>query len=292
MYKIKKYLLIIFILVFVLTVPKNAHAVAWPDIIGNAFGATLDEMFKQIQGMIMGAAKQAAVQAIESQVSNIISGGKSGSGGALFITDPNQFLNIDPQKQTKLFMNDFFTMTTRGTNSATNYASNQASGAIGNYSNYLVQQAKQSIGGALPQTNLQEYTTDPSDLFGQGNWRAFSAYISNPANNPYGYTLMAEEAYQAKLEQEQQEAMAKFIAFQGYKGVEKNGKIVTPGSTVKDIYSQIQDIGNKVLADASTIPEVITAVVTRIVTKTITQGIGDIQTSMDKEDEQQDAGYW
>jgi hypothetical protein len=271
---------------------KKAQAVAWPDIIGNAFGSALDEMFKQISGMIMGAAKQAAVQAVESQVSSIISGGKSGSGGAMFITNPKQFLNIDPQKQTKLFMNDFFSMTTRGTNSAANYASTQASGSISNYSNYLVQQAKQSINGNPPQTNLQEYTNDPTDLFGQGNWQAFSAYISNPANNQFGYTLMAQDAYMGELENQQQEAMAKFIAYQGFKGTEQDGNIVTPGSTVKDIYSQVQDIGNKALANANTMPEIITALITRLVTKTITQGIGDIQSNLDKENNQQDTGYW
>jgi hypothetical protein len=295
MRKVRNYLLTIIILSLVLVIPKNAYAVAWPDIIGQAFGSALDEMLKQIEGMIMGAAKQAAVQAIEGQVSNIIGGGKSGSDGAMFVTDPEKFLTIDPQKDTKVLMNDFFSKTSRGTNSSMNYSSSQSSGGGGgggSYTKQFEEQAKQSISGDYPQADLQQYTTDTSDLFGQGNWRTFNAYISNPANNTFGYTLMSQQAYMDELQNKKDEAMTKFIAYQGYKGVESDGKVTTPGSTVAASYNNVLDIGNKALADAKTIPEVITAAVTRIITKTITEGIGEIQNNMDRENQQQDTGYW
>jgi hypothetical protein len=279
----KKILFVILILGLGFSFPRLASAEMWPDLIGNAFGSSLNELYKQIGGMIMGAAKQAAVSAIESQVSSLISGGSSGSQGALFITNPNQFLFLEPKNKARVMMDDFFTFTTRGTNSAVNYVSNSASGNMGSYTSYLVQQAKQSIDGTVSQNDLSQYTTDPSDLFGQGNWRAFSAYISNPANNPYGFTLMTEQAYNNLVEQQQQEAMARYIAGRGYKDVESDGQTITPASTVESIYNQVLDTGNKVLAQAQTLPELITATVTRMITSKLTQGIGNIQSNLNKE---------
>lgn len=255
---------------------KPASATWGEPMMAEEMGQMMDAIEKQIYGVIMGAMKQAAVKAIEGQISNITSGGGSGSEGAMFITKWDDFLYKEPAKQTELFMNDFFSQTSRGASSSTNYLSafSSGSGSGSGYAGQLVEQAKSAIEGGLPQTNFQEYASDPSQMFAKGNWRAWNAFISNPANNPFGYTLMAQQAYMSEMDRRINEAMTKATAYQGYLGQMQGGEVVTPGSIIKDIQSKAEGMSFDVLSNARDIPEVITALVTRIVTKTITQGIG------------------
>ncbi len=272
--------------VIILVPLESVRADAWGANYSAAIlKQTMELIAQQIHGAIMGALKQAAVQTINSTVSNLVSGG-GGSGGAMFITDWDDYLVGQPLKKTELYMNDFFTLTTRGSGSSSNYVSSSGSGegVSGSYTNYLVEQAKKTTTeSTLPQTDLSDYVSDPSKMFSAGNWRGFSAFVSNPANNPFGYTLMSQSAYQEKLEKEKDEARTKAMSYQGYTAKESNGRVITPGSTIASMQADVQDLGNKILASAQSVPEIITAVVTRIATNAIRQGIGNAQRNVQKE---------
>ncbi|MFH0969389.1 MAG: hypothetical protein V1804_02685 [Patescibacteria group bacterium] len=285
--KINKIIVALLLSAIIIFVPlESVRADAWGANYSAAIlKQTMEQIAQQIHGAIMGALKQAAVQTINSSVSAMISGG-GGSGGALFITNWNDYLVSQPLKKTELYMNDFFTLTTRGSGSSSNYLSSSRSGEgiSGNYTNYLVEQAKKATtGSSIPQTNISEYVSDPSEMFSAGNWRGFSAFVSNPANNPFGYTLMAQSAYQEKLEQEKDEARIRAMSYQGYTAKESNGNVITPGSAIASMQAGVQDLGNKIIASAQNIPEVITAVVTRIATNAIRQGIGNAQRNVQRE---------
>ncbi len=262
----------------------NVACAWWPDIPAQIYARTMRLIDEEIHGVIMGALKQAAAESINSTVSSLISGG--GTSGALVISDWDDWLVNQPAETTKTYMNDFFTLATSGTSSSSNYvsASGSTEGTTGSYTNYLVDQAKKTTTEAtLPKTDLSDYVSDPSEMFSAGNWQGFSSFVSNPANNPFGFTLMSQSAYQEKLEYEKKKAELQAVAFKGFKPQTSGGKVITPGSTIADMYSNAQDLGNKIIANANSVPEVITAVVTKIATSAIRQGIGTVQQSVQKE---------
>jgi hypothetical protein len=265
-----------------LFVAQPARADYW----GGAYMASMmkqmmEVIYKTIQDALRGALKQAAAEMMHKMVGNLISGGSGSGGGALFITDWEDSLVKQPQKATDVYMNDYFTITSRGKAGASNYTEVGQTGQ--NYSSQLVAQGKASISGDVSQSSLQEYTSHPSQMFEKGDWRAYNSYISSPFRNEYGYVLMTQSANQQKLKQEQEKASVQAIAYQGFTAQKKNGQVITPGSTLKDIQSQSEDMGNKILANAQSIPEVITSIVTKLVTQSVRQGIGNVQQNLQRE---------
>jgi len=282
----RKIILSILALAILVFIPSHsARADVWG---ANAMAAilkhTMERIDAEIHGAIMGALKIAAAESINSTVSSLISSG--GTSGAMFITDWDDWLVKQPAETTKTYMNDFFTLATKGTSSSGNYvsASGSTEGTTGSYTNYLVEQAKKTTTeSTLPQTDLSDYVSDPSEMFSAGNWQGFSSFVSNPANNPFGFTLMSQSVYQEKLDYEKKKAETQAIANKAFKSQTSGGKVITPGSTIADMYINAQDLGNKIIANANSIPEVITAVVTKIATNSIRQGIGTVQQSVQKE---------
>ena len=149
-------------------------------------------------------------------------------------------------------------------------------GVGGNYENYLIQQAKKiTTDIKTPKNDLRNYVSDPTKMFATGNWRAFSSFISNPANNPFGYSLNAREEWQSKLSKEQKLAEMQGLAYSGFKPVTSGGMVTTPGSIIKDVQSQAFDLGNKVVAAADDPEEVIMAVVNKVIDQAFS-GIGSM----------------
>ncbi|MCX6765432.1 MAG: hypothetical protein NT136_00450 [Candidatus Moranbacteria bacterium] len=323
-------------------VPRAQAGVWGEDIAAAVLKQTMEVIQREIEGAILGSLKMTALQMMNTQVGNLIGG--TGMGNAMFITDWQQFLYTNPARNTEFYLNDFFTLTTGGRSSTSNYCpanytwdaegneciSNQSmcknegdscsasseccsnncsfdqvtgagecigtgsgggiggGSATGSYFTYLENQARQAtMGGGIPQVTLQEYTSDPSQMFAQGNWRAFSAFISNPANNPFGYSLMAQAEYQRKLEEERKKAEIQAIAYQGYLARTSGGMVITPGSTIKDIQSNVQDLGNKIIAGTTNPAELLGAIVmstiNRVITTTIRSGVGMVQTQINRE---------
>ena len=281
---------LLFVVVVFFVPPQTARADYWGS---EAMGVAMDQMMttikRVIEGALLGALKSAAIQALNQQVGQLIGGGSS-SGQALFITNYNDFLYKGPAKQTELYMNDFFTMTTRGKGSSANYSGAGSSGGIGgNYAAYLTSVGKQATvqQGAPRTTNLEEYTKSPQAMFAEGDWRAFNAFFSNPANNPYGYSLQAEQAYQNKLAQEQQVALTKAQSAGGFLPSEQNGTVVAPGGSIQAAQVDVQNLPNQVLANADNpetlIAGVIGAMANKMISGLVQNGIGQVQSNVQRE---------
>ncbi|MCD6149390.1 hypothetical protein J7J13_01215 [bacterium] len=262
----------------------NASAyVTWPDITAMSYKEVLEKITGMIHGIIMGALKQAAVQTINDSVNNLISG--TTMAGSMFISDWDNYLRMGPQRENALYMNDFFTMTTRGRASGLNYRSNCGRDfARSDYSSYLTDRAqKYTIAIEMPTVDLQEYVCDAANMFEDETWGAFDAFTGKAINNPLGYTLTAQGVQQADEARRKKEAEIRAIAYQGFKPQTKGDMVVTPGSTIKDVVSNVKDLPNKALAAAKDMPEVITSIVTSILTKTIQQGIGNARGNIQRE---------
>lgn len=283
----KKRILLFFILIMFFTFSPFCNANAWGEAIQAArYKQTMEEISKLVHGVIMGALKQAAVQMINDTVNSIISGGGSG-GGAMFITNWENYLYNDPRKKTDLIMNDIFTVMYSGKGSSLNYQATGSEGVTGNYNSYLAQAARNStIGATLPRSDIQNYISDPRQLSSYGGsqfWRGYDALYSNPANNYFGSVAIGNLVYQSELEKQQKVAEGQSNAYNGYLAQKKGEQVIAPGSFIAATQFNTQDLGNKILASAQSVPEVIVAIVTKITTSAIRQGIGNARANAQRE---------
>jgi hypothetical protein len=299
-------IIISIIILLGLVAPRCSQAYSWPDIIGNMFGASYGELLQEMQKAIVDALKQAAAKTSDAVIRNVIGGA---SGGPLFITDWNKTLITDPYSNTNVIVNDLLTSSYSGRNSSLySYGSSSlsfdpsnsydlqpgeksiqsdsllAEGVGGNYLNNIAQQAKNNdiLSNGFPQPDIQNYTNDTSQLFANG-WTAPIKFFGNPANSEMGLEISLNMVELNILQQQQLSAQTQAISNQGYKAVMKNGIVVTPGATIAAIQANAEDLPNKILAGASSIPGVAVALVTRLITKTVTQGIWDVQEKAETE---------
>ncbi len=278
----------------------NQAAAIWTHVV--------NKITRHIEGVLLGSLKMTAMNMLNSQIGQLIGGGGL-SGGPRFITDWEGSLYRDPERNAQLYMNDYFTLSTRGMGSSANYVGRSGSLArqiftdssqsrlnnplalgdpltlraegilspmsiggigVGNYPKYLENIGRAAIAGGGQRTmTLNEYAASPEEMFRDGNWRAFDAFISNPMNNPYGYSLAAEQAYQTRLEIEKEVARTQAIAYQGFKGTERGGMVTTPGSTIKTLMDDANDFGNKIIAGATNPAELAGSLASAAVSKAI-----------------------
>lgn len=268
----------------------RAHADYWGSTEVGVYEKTMmEEIARAIEGALLGALKAAAIQALNQQVGQIIGGGGS-SGQALFITNYNDFLYQGPAERTELYMNDFFTMMTRGKGSSANYAGagDRGGGIKDSFANYLITVGRNvTVARSSSVTNLEEYTASPQAMFAEGDWRAFNAFFSNLANNPFGFAFQAEQVYQNKLEQEQREALVKAQSAGGFLPSEAGGAVIAPGSVIEAAQVQVQNLPNTFLATATNPGEllagVVSAMANKIISNLVQNGIGQVQSNIQRE---------
>ena len=321
-----------------------------------------EELSLSLHGAITGAFKQAVGQIMNTQISMMVGGG--GGKGPMFIANWQTFLVSDPRNKTNAYMNDFFSNTTRGRNSLSNYKSAQAIPLPGrvmgslspdqqswlskegivstahaasgdtascpednwrcttdaaqncsdygnnwmetkvdsscgasacsngktcvssasassnnaydkNYYKYQTDTAKAGINPSAPDVDLMNYVSGPSEVFNGGNWRGFNSFFSNPANNPFGYSMMAKEAYQGQLAQEQRKADIQAVAYQGFKAsVGADGVTVkTPGITIGQIVDKAQSFSMDSISSAQDWGQLISSGISSAATMAISTAV-------------------
>jgi hypothetical protein len=254
----------------------SLKADAWMTIAGVLLKTGLEKIAVQLNGMIVGALKQASITMLNTQISAVIGG--SGGGQVRFIVNWEDYLNDQPTANTKIYMNDYISNMTRGRGSSSSYTSGSSSG---NYIAAMQENSEKSIDQTTPRPT---YEGDPSQMFASGNFKNMSLYLSG-VNNPWAFNIAVDNEYNRQLEKEKRVAEIKSIANQGWIGTgEKNGQgsITLPGISAKEAYTSIQDLPNKALAAAQSIPEVITSVVSKMISKSLQQGFSNIQRSVQK----------
>ncbi|OIQ04424.1 MAG: hypothetical protein AUK58_00455 [Candidatus Moranbacteria bacterium CG2_30_41_165] len=278
----------IFIITMVLTstffglFPEQVHADAW----GSNFGSILlDQMLnnikRQIEGAILGTMKMVAIQTLNSKVGQLIGGV---TGQPLFITNFGEFLYQNPRQNTDLFMNDFFSITTRGRGSSVNYISTDSESS--SYSEYLTSVGRR---GTVDRDTFGHNTLDDFGgitAFQNGNPRAFNAFFANPLNNPTGYLLVASNVYANELEKQQKIAEIKALS-PGTLPSESNGTITAPATAITATLNNAADLPNKMIASATNPGELLSGVVSsmanRLVSNMIQKGVGEIQSKISRE---------
>lgn len=265
----KKIQIIALVAVLVLAVPARSQAyMSWPDFINAIEGWLLRNISDYIEKVLKKALRDEAIEQVQKSVNKAI-GKNSGEKGGSFIKSWGDVLKTGPEDAAKTYMNDVFFAQTGGMGS-----SDFSGGAGGDYASNMVKMAKKlTTEGEKVKMDIQEYVSDPSNLFGEGNWKGFMAMTANPANNPFGYAIMAQNA-KVEMEDSAKEIM-KTVATsnQGYLPLMKDGKVATPGSILKDIQSYGQQMSYQALANTDNWIEIVSSMVTKVTTSSINQGL-------------------
>ena len=257
-----------------LACPLTVRA-AWMPGVDPAIQRVLDTIYEMIQGMIMGTLKQQAAQMLNQQMNSLIGGGQGGQ--AMFITNWQDYLVAQPTNRTINYMNDYISQMTMGRGSMTGYS---AEGFFGNYVSSLQNSAMGVLDQSVPKVTFE---MNPSQMFDAGNFKGLNQYLSG-INNPWGFNQMVTAEYQRKLEENRLIAESKAKANLGFIGQEDaQGNTLYPGSLAMQNMANVQDLGNKIIAGAENIPEVITAVVSQMITRAMQQGFTQVQMKVNSE---------
>lgn len=262
---------------------EKSHA--WLSFQAAQYKQMLETIQFHIDGVILGMLKQQAASMLNDQINKLVGGGSTGS--VMFITDWRDYLVSRPEGRTRLYMNDYLTQMTSGRGSRAGYVGEGflGGGNAGAYNNLLVSIAKkQTTERQIPKTT---YPGDPSQMFAQGNFKNMGTYLSG-INNPWAFSIAAQNEYQKRLAEEKKIAESLSIAYGGFRGTEVKGRngeilITNPGSVIKQAVTNVQDIGNKIVAAATHPQEVISAIVSQMMTQAIQQGIGIARNVVEKE---------
>lgn len=258
--------------------PTKTQAAFWPTI-DPIITRMLDTVWATIQGIILGAAKQAAVKMLNKQVDSLVSGTGSDSGSTAFITNWTDYLVTQPKNTTTTYMNDYLTQMTSGRSSDTGYSSEGFSGSSNSYAKAFTQMEKNKLKeqGTVPKMT---YVGDPSEMFDSGNFKNLETFLSG-VNNSWAADIAFNAAMQKKQAEETLANQTRAIAYQGFKGTSSGTgskeTITYPGSLTKDSVANVENMGNNVIASAQSIPEVISSVISQMITKAIQKGFDSIQ---------------
>ncbi|MDO9231240.1 MAG: hypothetical protein Q7U36_02015 [bacterium] len=249
-------------------IPKS-QAAFWP-AVDPGITSGLQKILEMVNGLIVGTLKQQAVKMLNSQVD--ILAGSGADGEPTFIINWETYLVDEPMNETNLYMNDYISQMTRGRNSSSLYSTEGFSGPA-NYGAQLGQAA--GILGKAKNPELS-YEGDPSQMLQTGNFKNMELYLSG-VNNPWSFKIAVQAEQQRVFENKKFAAQNKAIANQGFPGT-----ATSPGILTKELMANAQDMPNKILQAASSIPEVTTALVTQMINQSITQGFVSVRSKTAK----------
>ena len=279
----KKLFAVFFCVLFLTFSPLTIHrAQAWDALPANIAVNLMNEIERMIRGMILNMLKQGAIQSINQQIDGAITG--SSSSGALYISDWQDYLIDQPKTNSTQYLNDYLSQTTAGKGYSSSYKGEGFSSGQQSYYGKLVEKAKaDNDETTVPQVT---YEGDPDNMLTEGDPAYNMSLFLSGINNESAYRANARNVYAAKKEDEQQKALAKSIAYQGFIGTgETNGQgaITNPGILTKESKASAQSMGMMQITSASNPEEVVSAVVSQMISKMLSQGIGNAKRAVQKE---------
>ncbi|MFC1622823.1 hypothetical protein ACFL2R_03760 [Patescibacteria group bacterium] len=270
--------------------PQKASAGVWGEALaGNGMNAVVSQMmdviYDQIQAALVQALKQAAIEMITDTINNMIAG--TSEAGAKFITNWEDYLFNGPKTQTSLYMNDFFSITAQGRSGA-NYRSSCGASFSDWRNSFAKNQVEVRIDLSKLKSDFEDVACDAAEMFEDGTWEAFDVFMRSK-NNPTSFSMMADGVKEERERKFEKQAEVQSIAYQGFTAsFSDDGKFVlTPGSTIKDIESHVNELPGDALVNAEKPGEIVGAIVGQLVGSVIKQGIGNIQGNIQSQINQQ-----
>lgn len=146
-----------------------------------------------------------------------------------------------------------------------------------NYVNQLIETAKKATFDKS--SPVVTYVGDPLDMFKNGTFKNLSTYTTG-INNPWAFQADAESKYEKIYEDTVKKAEVMGISGQGFVGKIKDGLVQTPGSIIAGATISAKDIGNKILASARSIPEVLIASVTNLAASAVNDALSTARSTV------------
>ena len=302
------------------TRPANAWEATEIAVLNNAITAIREQVTGLINGAAKQAAIQALTQSVETIINGAAGQGSKiitdweqvivhepevatalylndylsqttrGRGSAAgYVTNP--FLNTkafamgyegvgDGSFQYGLAMNDpAYGRLTRAAQ-ASGISVNSLTNSADNYLQKLVSTAQQRIiDHPIPTVTYQG--NPAQNLFAGGNLKNFNLYLSG-INNPWSYQAGAEAAYATQLTDVKDATRTEKLTGGGFESEKSGGQVITPGSTIKDTWNNVQDLPNKIIANAKNLGEMAPALAGKLATSVINAGIGKIKSEINK----------
>jgi hypothetical protein len=253
---------------------------AWPTTILVDLPAAIGKILQITMDTMIRAAKHGAITSAMSEVNQIVG---NGPGGPLYITNWREALEEQPNQVTQMQMQNLFTTMGKGRNGTYVDPDGNPSAA----GNMLGVAAQSVMDMSVPQLlNMAEYgVNDPKKVFNQRNMRAFmTAYGSvGRIGNPVEATLFAADAKGKMDIINRNIASAQAIANGGYYSKMAGGEIITPGSTLRDMVNNANNMSFVELATSKTIQEAVGGLVSRAVSGIVKKGIRDVKKDIQKD---------
>ena len=275
--KIKKAILIFtMVLSFFFFFPLKTQA-AWIPGLDPGIDNVLEELRLNIKGIIVGTLKQQGIRTLTAQINNF-AGGKGGE--ASFVVNWEDAIINQPRNKTIVQMNDYLSKVTNGRNSYKSYITEGFSGP----SNYFADLSNSVRTLDAPDLKVT-YEGDPLQMFDGNNFKKLEEWNSG-INNRYMFKVAFDEKERETKENITLATQTDKIANEGFNGVQGDGEdnITSPGILSKEMIANAQDLPNKVLASAETIPEVTSALVSLVINRTFTQGFSSVQKHLSKKE--------
>lgn len=281
-------------------------ALAWDAIAAAIYKQAREEISYTIKGITMGSMKQAAIRMLSQQVDRFIAG--TTANGARFITNWQDYLIGAPVRNAQRYANDYISRALSGRGSiAYKKYSNSVLGASttagegfdnsgtvlgdettdsANYAQGLQTMAQDEILNAEPYSYT--YPGDPNEMFkGQGNLRQFNEFTGNGQNNKdntvWNFYSVVSGEYQSALDSEKQVANAQGLANQGFVSETVNGLVEKPGILYKEMKSNIDNLPNLAMVNATNVSELAAAAASKAITSAITAGINGVSNMINRQ---------
>lgn len=275
--------LISFLCVGTMFPARQAQAVGfWGDAIPAAIlKQKLEEIYDYVKFTVVATMQNAAMKVLYTYMQQVI--GKTG-----IVTNFYENLYVYSSQQAVLFTEDLITTTLRGQGTGTftawtssNSTSQSSNWSINNsttgtsttvgggsscswkdpdsgetvdscasYASILETAAKNAIkDSGLGAYDVQEYCSDTTNTFNsQNSGHGWSCFLSQLEWNPVKISLEADAAKEHLQQQITKVNETQAVAYQGFNPKLVSGQVVVPGSTLKEMMSNVLDIPNKIIA--------------------------------------------
>jgi hypothetical protein len=271
-------ILLIFSVLFISS-PKPARADNWgANMMAAIWKQTMEEMYLYVKETVIANLKIAAIRIIQGRIQTLLTGNSGqfgiGGNGTLVITDWKQFIYGSANKQSDKIVNNFF--------------SQLKSGASSGERRIIESAESKTYDDLFAAPDLHKYVSEGKveNIFKPGMskdpWYTFGI-ASLPQNNASDIAARARSIIASTHSIESGSKKAEGQAGLGYESKKKNGKIITPGSSIKDIVDEIQKMPIKMLTLARSIPEIVANMVTQMITQMVNQGLAQITNQIDKQ---------
>lgn len=253
------------------------------DMVGDIWKQMAEVIYTEITNAIKASAKMAAIKQATSMIESLLYGGSGSSQRN--ISDFNKFLIEDPSELAVTYGQDFLTNTLRGT------ASGDYTSSGGGELSQMIQSAGESVidsweGKDTPTVDYAEHCGDISggNYFADGNFKCFSAIMSNSVNTPIGMALAVDKATAEKYIQEKEVALLKATSSGVLPEIGSDGRVKLPRSIVEEIQLQQITLPLESLAngDSSVFSSMIQSFAVSLIVGVVERGLGEVEESVDK----------